>query len=311
MIAEVNGEVITRHDLDTHLRRYTNYRDLERSFQGPALERKSREIRRQVLESLIQHKLVEQEVRKKGITLDRADEAKVERLHQSSITEQFGSEETYWKVLRSRGITMEEELKKIRLQILMEKLQRQTFGGDQFVRPGEIRDYYQRMAEEIAESGTLPDELADFCLKGSLDIRQLRLPGDGEEAIRKTREQVLRGEDFAEIIRSHPLSNGPRREEGGLWSFEGTEAAFTAKRAAAIRELQLREISQVIQDRDYLYLLMVERRETARLKPFDEVQGVIHQALSRRKLDARQKEWFRGLVERAHIVHYLLEEEAP
>lgn len=302
-IAEVNGEVITRLDLRRLLRGHMEYQEILRSYSGEALRRRAAGIEREVLEILVQKKLLQQEIRKKGLTIDAADEAEVDRIHRLSIS-RFGSEEEYRKALEMSGLTVEDEKKEIRFKVLVDKLRRQALGPEPFVTPAEIRTFYQERSEEISERGALDDDLVHFCIKGSLKVRQIRLPGSTEEAAREIREAVLGGADFADLARDHEMSNGPRKEEGGLWVFEGTEASFTTKRADAVRDLQPGGISPVIQDRGYLYILKLESREPTRMKPFDEIREDVRRIMARRKRQVQQDEWFGGLLKKAHIRYY-------
>ena len=305
VIAEVNGEVITRRDLEKGLRLDPRYLELRRSYQGQALQRRAGKIMKQTLDRLVERKLIKQEIKKQGITLDRADETEVERLHKRTI-ERFGSEENYRKALGQSGLTVDDELEQIRLQLLLEKLRRQAMGPEHFIRPEEIRDFYRLLEEEIASKGSLKDEKADFCRKGSLRVRQIKLAGDDLELARRIRAEAIAGKDFGELAMAH--SKGPHREDGGLWAFEGDEAPFTSKRADAISILQAGEVTPVIEERDHYYILKLESRERTHLKSFDQVQEKIHQSLSIKKRIVRHREWFEDLVDKAHIVYHPLDE---
>ncbi|MCZ6689029.1 MAG: peptidyl-prolyl cis-trans isomerase [Planctomycetota bacterium] len=306
VIAEVNGEVITHHDLLVMLRKEPRYVQIARSYQGKALQDRTVQIRRDTLVYLIEMKLVVQEARKLQITLDEDDEARIDQEWREQI-ERAGSEENFRRLLEGWDTTEEEWREHRRISYLGERVRGRMMGGDRFIRPQDIRDQYKRMQDEFERNGDLKDIESEFFTKGSLRVRQIRIPGSEKERAEKIRQQAASGEDFAELARSH--SNGPHRDDGGLWTFEGTEAPFTSRRSSVIDAMKEGEVSQVIEDRSYLYILILESRVSARLMPFLEVRERIHRILQYRQRVEQRKVWVQKLKEKAHIVYHGMETE--
>ena len=306
-VAVVNGDVITRWDLERILRAHPGYRELQRSYQGETFRRQALPLEKEVLGILIQQKLIEQQISKQKVTLERGDEAEVERVHRLSIAK-YGSEEMYRMALQQSGMTVEDDIEGIKLKVLLDKLLREEFGPEPFVSPKEIREAYSKFGEEVAEKGYLDGMLGELCVKGSLKVRQIKLPSDARAEAEAIHAKAAAGEEFGALATAH--SKGPRADRGGLWEFEGPDAPFTQRRAEAIRALQPGGVSPLVEDRGAIYIIKLEERSRPRLKPYVEVRQVLHRVIAAQKRGAERQKWFKDLLNSAHVVNYL-EAEAP
>ncbi|MCZ6602298.1 MAG: SurA N-terminal domain-containing protein, partial [Planctomycetota bacterium] len=184
VIAEVNGEVITHHDLMVMLRKEPRYVQIARSYQGKALHDRTVKIRQATLVYLIERKLVVQKARKLEITLDEDDEARIDQEWREQI-ERAGSEENFRRLLEGAEMTEEEWREHRRISYLGERVRGRMMGGDRFIRPQDIRDQYKRMQDEFERNGDLKDIESEFFTKGSLRVRQIRIPGSEKERAEK------------------------------------------------------------------------------------------------------------------------------
>ncbi|RPJ72797.1 MAG: hypothetical protein EHM15_08405, partial [Desulfobacteraceae bacterium] len=140
IVAVVNEDVITQHDVDQTLRPYLE--NIKRQggrveTQGPSLGR----LRREVIETLIDAKLTEQEVKRHNITV--TEEEIDQHIAQLKKTHRIGDEEIR-AMMVEQGLSMEEYRRDIKGLIQRTKLVNREVRSRVVVTQDEITAHYEQ-----------------------------------------------------------------------------------------------------------------------------------------------------------------------
>lgn len=125
-----------------------------------------------------------------------------------------------------------------------------------------------------------------FRIEPKVRWQQIRI-NNGAEAAEKKSQVVtaLRArEDFGEVATR--FSDGPKKDEGGLWDWTTQGTLADEKVERALFELEIGQISAPLQTDTALVLVKVIEREDGGYVPFDDVQNKINNKLL---TDSRQK----------------------
>jgi parvulin-like peptidyl-prolyl isomerase len=295
IIAEVNGQPITRHDLEEALAVDEDWMRLERQGAGRGaapLEFLREKVKERVLDQMIEDLLLVQAAKDRRMDLTPEEEKDVEQDFVKRAKERWGSVEALEEWLKERGTTIARFRREIRDRALVKKyLQAEAQKLDLFVRPQEIRDYYAAHREEYRDSGQV--------VFSHIDIMFSKHP---KEEARKIAEEVLSeirsGKDFAEVARAR--SEGVHAGQGGEWKAESL-SSLRKDLAEALGKLKEGEISGVVEARDGFVILKLHKLKGESFRPFEEVEEEIAGRLRRQKIDDRLEELKAKLRTRASV----------
>ncbi|MBD3222440.1 hypothetical protein GF314_14490 [bacterium] len=209
VVAIVDEEMILQSDLDLAIELY----QLDRQLAGEQPAPVTPELRREVLDSLIENKLVIAAAKQNDMVVEEADiEARVdERVEQ--LVAQYGSREALQRALAESGLTMDDFRFRYANQLRNQQYMRLVVG--RFIRPdievmeNEVEQYYLDHLDEM------PAE-ADSVTVASILVRVQPSP----ETRRAVQDRVAAamaaldsGRDFADVARE--FSEGPNAQRGG------------------------------------------------------------------------------------------------
>jgi len=138
VVAVVNNEIITQKDLDDFL----NFMRMQysREFKGKELEEKVQGMKQDLLQRLIEDRLILQQAKVEKVTIEPSRvKARVIELKKRYTTDaEFGED------LAKQGLVQADLENKIREQMLMYAVIQQKVRDKIMVRPDEITDFYNR-----------------------------------------------------------------------------------------------------------------------------------------------------------------------
>ena len=143
VIAVVNNEVITQKDLADFL----NFIRLQysRQLQGQALEEKINSMKRDLLERLIEDRLILQQAKLDKITFESSRvKAKIDE-----IKKRYGSESDFEADLAKQGLVRADLENKISEQMLMYNLVEQKVRRKVVIRPDEVTSFYTQNSGQL------------------------------------------------------------------------------------------------------------------------------------------------------------------
>jgi parvulin-like peptidyl-prolyl isomerase len=273
--AVVNGETISLDELN---KRFLPVKLQYSQSLPPQVEQSLPRLQRELLEKLIDKKLLLQEAKKRGLTVDEAELAEYVSKISSPSPDQKTDQEQKKQTAERR-----DWLQGLKEELLINKLIRQEVEANIVVAEEEAYAYYQAHPEEFQQ----PERVR---------VRQIVVETEWEaEDIRK---EIIRGGDFAKLAEAKSLS--PDGAKGGDLGYFGRgqmpaefdEVAFSLKKG---------EISRVFKSSYGYHIFKLTDKKKASTLSFAEAKEKIIQKLKSQKRDAALDAWLGSLKKRAHI----------
>jgi peptidyl-prolyl cis-trans isomerase SurA len=289
VVATVNSDIITLYELNRSIEGMTG-------LSVPALKLQDEErfyqVRRAVLNSLINQKIAEQQVQKLEIKVTQRDiDEAIERMKRENRITQ---EELLFS-LRSKGITLEDYRQQLKREIERARLVDYEVKSKIVITEKDLRDYYQDHADQFSETHKV--KLARILLKtgNPADKEEMaRAKERGEDILRKLGE----GSTFPDLAREY--SQGPAGPEGGClgWIVFDQLDPSLKKRIAQLSPGEYTELHQC--PYGVQIVQMMEERKGG-IKSFDEVRDAIYSKLYKAKVEERYADWLSKLREESFI----------
>ncbi len=286
IVATVNDEVITWSELMGLIT--MEGRQYLRGVSGDERKRRIAEMERPFLNNLIEMKLQLQAAGKMGLSVsdDEVDAAIADIRKKFDLTD-----EAFMESLRSEMISMKEYRRRLREQILLQKVVNFAVRASIVVSDEEIDNYLKEHEKEY-----LGEE--------KMHIRQIFFKAPGDEAARRKIEEkaaqiyqrIVSGEDFASLAKLY--SEGPAREFGGDIGYISRGSALKELEDTALA-LKVGEVSRPFWSRSGLHIIKLE--EKLQGGDIDMVKENIKKMLSGKKFEERYHNWISELRESANI----------
>lgn len=250
IIATIGREIVLQSDIEGRMAMFLQ--------QNPKVNPADPELRKQVLESLINERLMVTKAVEDSIAiLDEEINQSLDFMMQNLI-QTYGSEKRVedlygMSISRIRKNYREE----VRKQLLVERLQQQRFMGVKCTNR-EVEDFYTQYRDSIR---VIPAsvELAHI-------VKHIKPSADAKEEVKrlalKIRDSIVKGIDFAELAKRHSDDPGSASTGGDLgWVDKGK---FVAEYERAAYDLQPGETSQPIESPFGFHIIQtIEKRKDA------------------------------------------------
>jgi peptidyl-prolyl cis-trans isomerase SurA len=279
IVAEVNDEIITMSELQ-HMAKGV---EAQAGIKPSAKE--DREVKRQMLEALIDRKLAKAEAKKRGITL--TDKEKSDALEGFMRRNHLPNEEALKQALSQAGLTLNEIKQQISDQIIQERLMMAMAGQKVTINEAEIHKVYDEMFKEGG---------------AQLHLRAIKLPfppGATEaqkEEMKQKAEAILKeasqGASFPDLAAKH--------------SVEQLDMGFVAlsdinpQLAEHLARLKPMEVAPVHTPEGFQLFQLVDRR-SGQARSFEEAAPQIRNMLMQKEMAKYFEEWIKTLRAKAHI----------
>lgn len=294
VVAVVNDDVITLSEIQ---KAGSNYFARIREM-APANEQEMalEKGRKEVLNSLIDKKLVNQKAVELSISVD---DAEIDSAIEQILARNNATLQDFRKELATMHIPEEEYRNNLREQILQSKLIGLQVRSRIVVIEDDIKEYYQKeYTQEKGESGYDILQMGFSWQPGNTGT------GTKEEARKKAEEiraRVLAGESFMELAKSY--SSLPSADDGGALGFIKKDDMAVYMREA-ILALHPGEISPIIEaDNTFQFFKLLSARDgdVVIKAPYESVKDEIREILYRQKMEEQYAEWVKSLREHAYI----------
>ena len=305
VVAVVNDDIITLSELEKEGERA--FRKIASTTPPDQLQARLAAVRSQVLDAMIDQRLIDQKAAAKNITVSEAE-----------------IDAAYGEVMRRTGMSREQLLQKVedsgmdeasyrstlRSQLLQNKLLGSDVSAKVIITDEMILDYYDN--HYVArQAGPARKPVAS----GSYYLLQIgcswQSGGQKQEALnraRKARELALAGEDFGKLARQ--FSDLPSKMDGGdIGTFELDELA--ADMRGAIAGLAVGEISEIIETpAGFQFFKVVSGGAESAAQPagnlvakapLEQVREAIRQELYEQEMRKAYAEWVKDLKSQAYI----------
>ena len=290
IIAYVNDDIITLSELNERTNLFVAARR-----QNPFLreeEQSLEEIRRNMLDVLINERLAAQEISRLKISVSDEDvDGAIARI----IRENRLTQETLEAELRKDGKTIADLREQIRTNMEQQKLVNREVRSKTVITDEMIQAYYE-------------DHIEEFETKQRWRIQDIYLPftptdtPEERNYLRKVAKQILErlraGGDFGSLAKRY--SQGPGAEAGGDLGFFN-KGELEPVLEAAIEVLKPGDVSPDIETTRGIHIIKLLEFDKAPARPLDEVEETIRDLLYRREVDFRYREWLSDLRERSYV----------
>ncbi len=287
-VARVNGELVSQEEfnnvVESNIARYEAQSG--ESFDQQQLP----QLERQVLDGLITRTVLEQEAERLDITVGDARFA--ETLDQ--FKQQFPDEQGYQAALEQQGFTEEEFETELRRQMVIEELIRSQVYDQVNVSEEDMREFYDNNPQYFQQDDQVAARHIIFTTDGVEEGERAAL----REELEGIRQEIVDGADFSEMAREH--SQGPTAANGGdLGTFGRGQMVPEFENAAF--ELEVGEISPVIETQFGYHILQVTERVPAQTQSYDEAQERIRQFLTEEERNSGAQAYVTELREDAEV----------
>ncbi len=287
--AIVNDDIITLSEVDDA--GAPIYREIRRRF-GDDSEAEISRARREVLDQLVNQKLMEQVIARYDIDASESeiDTAIEDVKRQNAITNAELEE-----ALQREGISYDEYREQVSKQIQRTKLMQRQVRNVPDASDDDAKKFYdENPAEFERPEEILVRHILIAVTPGSTEEEKASARAKAEEAL----AEVRGGGDLAEIAKR--VSAGPTAAEGGSlgWIRRGdTVPDFEA----AIFALDEGALSDVVETQIGFHIVRVEGKHAARKIPFSEVKEVIKRRLVQDQIEKEFKAWMDKLRQDAYV----------
>jgi parvulin-like peptidyl-prolyl isomerase len=272
-VAIVNGEPITVQDFQRALD------DIKVEGRGSFTDReRAQRIKRELLERMIEIRVLLQEARRKRIVLD----PKVVEASMAMITRGYPAGDVVEDLMK-KGKTMEEYRADTERSLLLHKLLKREVIDRIAVSREEIEKYFREHPQDFRK----PEE-----------VRVRQIVARSDQDAEKIRKEILRGASFEEMAREHSL--GPEAEQGGDLGY------FPRGRMPPVIEeacfkLWSNHVSRVTASPYGFHLFQLVDRRPARELSLQEAWPEIERTLVEEKTREAEAYYIRTLREKASI----------
>ncbi len=272
IVAIVNNDIITKKDLEDFLN-FMRFK-LQGEYPGAQLEEKIRSMQSDLLDSLIEDRLIVQEAVRAQVTLNPTRvSARLEE-----IKKRYPSIAAFREALARQGLTQADMEKKIKEELFKYVMVEEKVKKKIVVNPTEVTQFFN-------------DHLDEFKVPESKEFKIVTTDDEllGYEFYKKVKE----GQAFDEAASVAGLRvNDLCISQKGQLRKEVEDAAL---------RLQLGEISEPVKIEDKYHIFKLERIVAARSQPFSEVKDSIFSYLYERKMQEKLLQWLEELKQRSYI----------
>jgi peptidyl-prolyl cis-trans isomerase SurA len=288
VICVVNNDAITLYELDEAEAHY-----VYENKQQPETEQARQELRDQLLNNIIENRIQLQQAEREKIVIEDSDiqeqVADIMKKVNASSAREFDD------VLKSQGLTLDGLKKRIREQLLVQRLIRRKVALRISVTEQEIDRYL------AANRGKLETGLT-FEAHHMLFLPEAGKDEEGWQAARRKAEHVyallLEGQDFAELAKKFS-EDASAKDGGSLGTLKRGELAPDIEQE--ILRLQPGESSTPFRSAVGYHLFRLDAKESLAGSALTQARSQIRDILYRDKYEARLKEWLAEIKQRAII----------
>ncbi|MGH7300168.1 MAG: peptidylprolyl isomerase [Candidatus Rokuibacteriota bacterium] len=288
VICVVNNDAITQYELD-EAELYYLAETRQRMSDGEA--RKA--LRARLLQNLIENRIQLQQAERENVVVEEAEltEAVGDIMKKLKARDQ----QEFEAMIKSQGLTMEGIRKRMREQLMVQRVVRRKVALRISVTEQEIDKYLAENRDKLETGLTFEARhilVAPDPAKGEDGWTAARMRADEIYA------HVLEGQDFIELATKY--SDDPSGKDGGsLGNLKRGELAADIEEV--ILELQPGEASPPFRSKMGYHIFRLDSRAALSGDALAQVRGQIREILYRQKYDARLKDWLVEIKQRAII----------
>ena len=281
VLARVNGETVSKTDFDRAVSA------LEARNGGPVPPAQRDRIFRDVLDQLVDYKLLVQESRTRKIV---ATDAEVDE-RVKEIQKNFPSEDAFKQMLTSRKTTLDQVRADIRQDITVQKLIANEITADKVaVKPEQVTDFYAKNPDQFKQPERVRASHILIMVPEKADAATKAAARAKADDILK---EVKAGKDFAALAKEHSQDPGSAQNGGDLGFFQQGQMVGPFNDVAF--KLAPGSVSDLVETQFGFHIIKVAEKQTGRTVPLEEVRPQLEQYLERQNREHQTDAFVNGL----------------
>jgi peptidyl-prolyl cis-trans isomerase SurA len=290
IVALVNNEVITLSELEEAGARL--FHQVKETTLPSERAEKLKKAREEILDQLIENKILEQEIKKRKVEVpDRdVDAAIADIMKQNRMTEN-----DLKAALAKEGMTYSVYRRHLRDDLGKMRLVNWEIKSKIVLKEEDLRKIYQEKIKEFTDPLEVKVQQIFLPFPPGATDEQIRVIVTEVETLLK---KIRAGEDFTNLAKEY--SRGPEAREGGVLGFFKHNELIPELEKAAF-SLKVGEVSDVMKGPEGVHILRVMERKGGEPKPFAEVQNRIREAKLMEEAEQKFKEWMKTLKGKSYI----------
>jgi peptidyl-prolyl cis-trans isomerase SurA len=289
--AIVNNSVITYQEVEEFTAPAVEMLRRQYADQPAVYAQKLTEALNESLEQLVERRLILYDFDVEGYKLP---DTVVDDLIQDRIRERFGDRVTLMKTLQAQGLTYEKFRADVRDQYIVAALRSKNISQEIIISPYKVETYYLQHQD-------------DFKMEDEVKLRMIVLnktaPDDAQ--VRRMADEILteikQGAAFEQMASVY--SQGSQRSQGGDWGWVG-HSVLRKELAEVAFSLKAGQVSDAIETPEACYLMLVEQKRPAHVKPLNEVRDEIEKNLRTQEQARLEKQWIEQLKGKTFIRYF-------
>ena len=290
--AVVNDTVITSYQVGDYISSAMDaLRSQSTGLSQAAFQQKLVGLFNDGLEQLVERQLILRDFDAEGY---RMPESYLDQLVQERIRETYSDRVRLMKTLQAQGRTFESFREDVRNQTIWTFMRNKYVAQEVVISPYKIETYYQAHQDDFKLDDEVKLRVIVLNKTGSDDTNTVNLA-------REIRAQIEGGASFADMASIY--SQDTLRSQGGERGWVERSILFKGL-ADAAAALQPGQVSDVIQTPQACYLILVEDKRPAHVKPLNEVRDDIEKTLRAQEQARLEKEWIAKLKAKTFVLLY-------
>jgi peptidyl-prolyl cis-trans isomerase SurA len=289
IVAIVNQEVITLSEVEKWSRPLQQ--EIEATDRLEKRE-KANEVSRQVLEKLVEEKLIDQEAKRSGIKVSSKEvESALDEIKRRNAS----SQEEMEKALANEGLSLEAFKQQIEKKLLRTRLVSWTVKVEPKVGEKELFDFYQKNIDRYQSHLSYRPSHILFVAPKELKPEEV---GEIRRKCQQVLEKIRKGEDFGEMALLYS-QDASSKDRGDLGYFKKGEL-LPAFEKEAVR-LQAGEVSGIIRTQFGFHIIKLLDRKGGGPTPFEEVREKVQADYYEKEMEKAFNEFLSKLKEKSVI----------
>jgi parvulin-like peptidyl-prolyl isomerase len=271
IIAVVNNEVITQKDLEdfTHFMRI----QLSQQHQGKELEAKMQSMKLDLVDKLVEDRLILQEAKKSKFASDASQiKARLEE-----IKKRYGSNMGFQDAIAKQGLVEADIEERLKEQMCMYEFIQQKIKTKIIVKPDEVTEFFNTHREE-------------FVVEPQREFESIA--SRSAQAAEEIRAQLNAGVTMQAVSERHGLN---------ATSITASRQELKKEIADAVFSLKVDQASQPLRIEGAYYIFRLKQVIPSRSQEINEVQDAIYRMLFEVKFKEDLKKWLDEVKKNSYI----------
>jgi len=291
VVAMVNGSKITQAAYDRETRRVQQYlRAMGKSVEGPQWA----EMKKRILETLIERELLYQESRKAAIEVEKtAVDAEIDKLKK-----RFPTDADFQKALQRMNFSEAEARGEIERALAVQRFMAENAPKGAAVTDAEVKTYYESHPQLFQQ----PERVRASHILIKVDSKADQAGRDkAREQAEALRVRASKGEDFAALAKE--FSQGPSAPNGGDLGLFGRGKMVKPFEDVAFA-LKPGEVGAVVETKFGYHVIKVTEKKPAATAPYDMVKEQLREHLQKARAQQEMGLMVQKLKEKAKVERY-------